>query len=89
MKQVWLLFTVCGLFLFLGSAGALEMDNISWEQLILQLLAGGGLLYLGQVLRAKAKARARATAKRKAVVAGAAQVQRTTVDSRHHYHPAA
>ena len=89
MKQLWLVLTACGLFLLMGSAGALELDRISWVQLILQLLAAGGLLYLGQWLHKKQKAKARAAAKRKAAAAKASFSGKGAAPSKGSYHQAA
>ena len=75
MKQLWFVLTACGLFVLLGSASALELDQISWAQLLAQLFTGGVLLYLGQRLRKREKAKARIAAKRKAAA-------RTPVPSR-------
>ncbi len=66
MKQAWLLFTAFGLFLFLGTAGAVETESISVIGLTLQLLAGGASLYIGSLLRKKAKRKAKAAAQQKA-----------------------
>lgn len=89
MKQLWLVLTACGLFLLMGSAGALELDRISWVQLILQLLAAGGLLYLGQWLHKKQKAKARTAAKRKAAAAKASFSGKGAAPSKGSYHQAA
>lgn len=67
MKQLWLLCTALGLFLFLGTAGAVETDSISLAAFLVQTLAGGALLYLGQVLRKKAQSKARAAARKRSV----------------------
>lgn len=89
MRQLWLVLTACGLFVLLGSAGALELDQITWTQLLMQLLLGGGLLYLGQRLRKKQKAKARTAAKRKAAAAKASFSGKGTAPSKGSYHQAA
>lgn len=89
MKQLWLVLTACGLFLLMGSAGALELDRISWVQLILQLLAAGGLLYLGQWLHKKQKAKARAATKRKAAASQTPLSSQPAGRAKRSYHRAA
>lgn len=75
MKHLWLLLTATGLFLFLGSAGALETETISLLPLLLQIAAGGVLLFLGQRLRKTAEARARAARRKAAALQKKAGVQ--------------
>lgn len=89
MKQLWFVLTACGLFVLLGSAGALELDQISWAQLSAQLFTGGVLLYLGQRLRKREKAKARIAAKRKAAAARTPVPSRPAMGPKGSYHRAA
>lgn len=89
MKHLWLMLTAMGLFLFLGSAGAVETESISLVQLILQLAGGAVLLYLGQRLRSRTASKAKAAARRKAATTQAAKAQRPAISRNHPYHRAA
>ena len=89
MKHLWLMLTAMGLFLFLGSAGAVETESISLVQLILQLTGGAVLLYLGQRLRSRTASKAKAAARRKAAAAQATKAQRPAISRNHPYHRAA
>ena len=89
MKQAWLLFTAFGLFLFLGTAGAVETESISVIGLALQLLAGGASLYIGSLLRKKAKRKAKAAAQQKAAPSTSRSKARPAVRPAHSYHRAA
>lgn len=89
MKHLWLMLTAMGLFLFLGSAGAVETESISLVQLILQLAGGAVLLYLGQRLRSRTASKAKAAARRKAAATQATKAQRPAISRNHPYHRAA
>lgn len=89
MKHLWLLFTAMGLFLFLGSAGAVETESISLVQLILQLAGGAVLLYCGQRLRGRTASKAKAAPRRKTEAAQAAKAKHPAISRNHPYHRAA